>query len=605
MSGIYEDYLDITNRADDNSSNLNAVHLLDDDEFPLYFHSNPSIHNIINNTNKSNINNNNHTCATTSNMPSPKTHIRKISHHAEDQEDDSAAAQQINNHGEEELCGGSEADASNTSSSSISNSSSGSGSSSHHVKHVSYVHSSPNSANNNNNQQQQHMRSRSGMVYSPISTPKSLSSSLSSSNGQQQRKYNQSKASASIPSFALPHAPTQSFEEDDRDNKGQYYDHAANLAPAVTDGTTRTIRMYSTLDGSPVYEPPLDIRTSNIEQAELTDLDVLCGRGGGTNSWIGNRRYRAVVQSYQPTYLKAKRKEKPMLAREIVCVIRSQGGRFLKKSGNSNSTAYEDIGDHKAEAKTAQALREGLDVRATNAAASNLLFPKSSSSSGGKKLLSPRRSGAASRRQGKNIIYSSIHPAVAGPVCFVPHVGPSLPMLSPTSTSAATAPVHCAPRRMGNADNAADNAPATPVKRTRFEDDCENVVSAGDGGDGSAFVPPLSPATKRMRAEQQQQQQEEQQYGGAEDECEYDYRDDYPQHQYHHPQQNYYHHPPQHSQQQQYHHQGGYYYGAHQQQQPAQQQPRFTPGQFEYWSPRSWDQEEGHDDDEEDDIQAV
>lgn len=286
-----------------------------------------------------------------------------------------------------------------------------------------------------------------------------------------------------------------------------------------------------------------------------------------------------------------------MLAREIVCVIRSQGGRFLKKSGNSNSTAYEDIGDHKAEAKTAQALREGLDVRATNAAASNLLFPKSSS--GGKKLLSPRRrSGAASsRRQGKNIIYSSIHPAVAGPVCFVPHVGPSLPMLSPTSTANA-APVHCAPRRMGNVDNA-DNAPATPVKRTRFEDDCgENAVSAG--GDGSAFVPPLSPATKRMRAEQQQQ---EEQCGGAADECEYDYRDDYPQY-HHHPQQNYYHHPPQQSQQQQYHHQGGYYYGAHQQQ-PAQQQPRFTPGQFEYWSPRSWDQEEDHGDDEEDDIQAV
>eukprot|EP00814_Leptocylindrus_danicus_P019490 CAMPEP_0116033200 /NCGR_PEP_ID=MMETSP0321-20121206/18803_1 /TAXON_ID=163516 /ORGANISM="Leptocylindrus danicus var. danicus, Strain B650" /LENGTH=576 /DNA_ID=CAMNT_0003509141 /DNA_START=434 /DNA_END=2164 /DNA_ORIENTATION=- len=576
MSGIYEDYLDITNRADNENenSNLNAIHLLDDDEFPLFFHSNPSsiIHNIIR---KNKCSNN----TTTTSMPSPKTHIRKISHHAEDHQDcDSHNSQSISinqeDDDEEELCGnGSEADASNSSSGSSSGSS-------HHVKHVSYVHSnSPTSSNNQS--AHTHMRSRSGMVYSPISTPKSLSSSSNNNGGQ--RKYNQSKASASIPSFALPHAPTQSFEEDDRDNKGQYYDSAANLVSTVTvsDGTSRKIILYSTLDGSPVYEPPIDTRTTNIEQTELGDLDVLCGRGGGTNSWIGNRRYRAVVQSYQPTYLKAKRKEKPMLAREIVCVIRSQGGRFLKKS-SGNSVHYEDIGDHKAEAKTAQALREGLDVRATNAAASNLLFPKSSAASGGgKKLsLSPRRS--PSKRGGrKNIIYSSIHPAVAGPVCFVPHVGPSLPMLSPTTS---TAPV-----------------PATPtVKRTRFEDDCENNVSVAAAApasapEGNAFVPPLSPATKRMRAEQQYDANE----------CEYDDRrdDGYPpqstQYQYQYPQQqqnNYY--PPQSTQ---YHYQGGYYYGA---QHHQQQQPQFTPGQFEYWSPRSWDQEEDHEEDEEDSVQV-
>merc|ERR1719329_1794433 len=117
------------------------------------------------------------------------------------------------------------------------------------------------------------------------------------------------------------------------------------------------------------------------------------------------------------------------------------------------------------------------------------------------------------------------------------------------------------------------SVPATPtVKRTRFEDDCENNVSVAAAApasapEGNAFVPPLSPATKRMRAEQQYDANE----------CEYDDRrdDGYPPQstQYQYPQQqqqqnNYY--PPQSTQ---YHHQGGYYYGA---QQP-QQQPQFTP----------------------------
>jgi hypothetical protein len=108
--------------------------------------------------------------------------------------------------------------------------------------------------------------------------------------------------------------------------------------------------------------------------ADINSYDVLCGRGGGTNSQVGNRRFRKLVQDFQPTYLLARRKEKPLLARTIVLIIRKRGGRFLKKDDETGELF--EVGDLKAEAKTSQALREGLDVRATKSAASSLLDKK-------------------------------------------------------------------------------------------------------------------------------------------------------------------------------------------------------------------------------------
>lgn len=125
-----------------------------------------------------------------------------------------------------------------------------------------------------------------------------------------------------------------------------------------------------------VTDPPPEPITPPSEEpvceslADVNSFDVLCGRGGGTNSQIGNRRFRKLVQEFQPTYLMAKRKEKPLLARTIVLVIRKRGGRFLKK--DEETGALFEVGDTKAEAKTSQALREGLDVRATRSAANSL-----------------------------------------------------------------------------------------------------------------------------------------------------------------------------------------------------------------------------------------
>jgi hypothetical protein len=92
----------------------------------------------------------------------------------------------------------------------------------------------------------------------------------------------------------------------------------------------------------------------------IVEHDVLLGRGGETNSHVGNRHFRRIVFEHQAEYLAARKKEKAIIARRIVDIIKSNGGRFLKKDANH---FWVDAGLRKAVSKTSQALREGLDVR--------------------------------------------------------------------------------------------------------------------------------------------------------------------------------------------------------------------------------------------------
>lgn len=94
---------------------------------------------------------------------------------------------------------------------------------------------------------------------------------------------------------------------------------------------------------------------------EIQPNDVLCGRGGLTNSHIGNQHFRYVVAEYQIEYLHARKNEKKDIARKIVARIAECGGRFLKR--RPDSAIWSEITNSKALLKTSQALREGLDVR--------------------------------------------------------------------------------------------------------------------------------------------------------------------------------------------------------------------------------------------------
>ena len=89
--------------------------------------------------------------------------------------------------------------------------------------------------------------------------------------------------------------------------------------------------------------------------------DVLCGRGGKINKYIGNRQFRAIVDTHKKRYKAATKKEKALIAREIIDEIgvMRPPGRFLKKTSDSGSFWYEETKEN-ALKKTSQALREGV-----------------------------------------------------------------------------------------------------------------------------------------------------------------------------------------------------------------------------------------------------
>lgn len=91
--------------------------------------------------------------------------------------------------------------------------------------------------------------------------------------------------------------------------------------------------------------------------------DVLCGRGGLSNSHVGNISWRKLISENQQEYLTLSKRDKSYLSRKIVNSIRNENppGRFLKK--NTKTGLWCDIGDKDAHRKTSQALREGAPER--------------------------------------------------------------------------------------------------------------------------------------------------------------------------------------------------------------------------------------------------
>ena len=108
---------------------------------------------------------------------------------------------------------------------------------------------------------------------------------------------------------------------------------------------------------------------SNLSIAEANQFngsfvgadDVLLGRGGATNNHSGNNNFRLLVAANQPEYLKARKHEKVIIARRIVAEVQSRGGRFLQNGISKDH--WDEVSDKRAQEKTSQALREGLDVR--------------------------------------------------------------------------------------------------------------------------------------------------------------------------------------------------------------------------------------------------
>lgn len=89
-----------------------------------------------------------------------------------------------------------------------------------------------------------------------------------------------------------------------------------------------------------------------------TEMDVLCGRGGGISNRPGNRRFQALVTVHSSRYAHASAGQKREITKAVIETLQNlePPGRFLKKDDATGF--WHDVGMEKAQAKVGQALRE-------------------------------------------------------------------------------------------------------------------------------------------------------------------------------------------------------------------------------------------------------
>lgn len=110
------------------------------------------------------------------------------------------------------------------------------------------------------------------------------------------------------------------------------------------------------------------IAMNEIDENEIHDNDVRCGRGHGSNRHPGNIDYRQIVHERKERYINEKTYfGKSVIAKEILSIIKAKNppGRFVEQHPKSEN--WEVISDEKAERKIKQALREGERGRASSA----------------------------------------------------------------------------------------------------------------------------------------------------------------------------------------------------------------------------------------------
>jgi hypothetical protein len=121
----------------------------------------------------------------------------------------------------------------------------------------------------------------------------------------------------------------------------------AHYASAPVDHYKRPHRSFA----ESIKEPMKIIKANDV-----TDHDVICGRGGKVNNHPGNKRFRKLISDNKMKYLEALKQDKPALAVEIVETVKQYGGRFLVKHSPDGFVESDDL---RAREKASQALREG------------------------------------------------------------------------------------------------------------------------------------------------------------------------------------------------------------------------------------------------------
>lgn len=104
-------------------------------------------------------------------------------------------------------------------------------------------------------------------------------------------------------------------------------------------------------------------KATKTQKSVISEHDVLMGRGARATENEGNVRFRNVVRSRLREYLTApRRQEKDQIAREILGVVKSRNGKFLRKvesmDESQEGSDYIEVEDDVALLKVKQALRD-------------------------------------------------------------------------------------------------------------------------------------------------------------------------------------------------------------------------------------------------------
>ncbi len=170
------------------------------------------------------------------------------------------------------------------------------------------------------------------------------------------QKRKSATTSSALDALAFACAVEQNFQPRKRTSTCSVSSSASSAAAVSSDDSSFPSNKPSTnqnLANEKVACDPQDSASSS----SISHNDVLCGRGGLTNHHPGNIFFRRMVRLRQESYLRASKRDKASVARDIVDTIRQLNppGRFLKKGGD----VWVEIGNRKAREKTSQALREG------------------------------------------------------------------------------------------------------------------------------------------------------------------------------------------------------------------------------------------------------
>lgn len=122
-----------------------------------------------------------------------------------------------------------------------------------------------------------------------------------------------------------------------------------DVKPAAAETTPKKKRRKRNRT-KPNYDPEV------MDYCEVTDADVLLGRGGRSNHHAGNKRYLEEKEKIQPRYLAADKEAKTGISQELVDIVENWGGRFLKLDEETNK--WYKVKNIVARKKASQTLRE-------------------------------------------------------------------------------------------------------------------------------------------------------------------------------------------------------------------------------------------------------